>query len=644
MARLDRALPTFAVILSLALTTLTVTAIFLQGRTLEARERQQLRDEAARFAAVREQRLTSDIERWLRDVRAIADLGAGGVERWLLTHPYFRLAALRLDEVTTLLPRQPLLTGGEWGPLRVLPEAPSNPIEAESFYEQHADSADPRERYAALVGLAAGQAQRGSPNLAARHYGLAADALAERGIQATFGPRLAAMDVLISADDYGEAGGVLQQLLSELEAAPPGLVSAAEIELVRRRLETLPADVRPVEAEQRLDRAARAAGLRSALPALGRMTREATNELRLRSVDVGGSRLAIAMRSIDGLGSLVLAAPLSKLVRGYWRGDAAPGGWIVAPVDAPGAGPVRHALSAAFDGYELRPSELAQARLRQKARQRLIMLIAVTLGAAAAWSVVIWMLMRALAHQRELMNMQRRFVADVSHELKTPLALIRLHAETLAEGRVRSAERAQQYHRTITRESERLTMLLDNILDFSRIELGRKAYAFAPCDLSAVCEQAWALFLPRFKEDGFSAELSISDDLPIVVADEQAISQVVVNLLQNAYRYADRNRFVRLAAGGVGDKVVITVEDRGIGMSRSQTRRIGASFERGQDARVRRTRGAGLGLAIVKHIVAAHQGALDVNSIPNEGSTFVVRLPVAGPQLAERGARRRESS
>jgi signal transduction histidine kinase len=249
-------------------------------------------------------------------------------------------------------------------------------------------------------------------------------------------------------------------------------------------------------------------------------------------------------------------------------------------------------------------------------------------------------MIRAVNRQRELIQLQRRFVADVSHELKTPLALIRLSADTLRERRVRDPERWQAYLDTITRESERLTSLIDTILDFSRIESGRQELRFRECDVGEVARQAWRLFEPQFVAERFEARLEIAPDLPMIRGDAQALQQVLVNLLQNAVRYAGDRRFVRLGMKREGYLVVIAVEDHGIGMSQQQLDRLGDSFFRGDDTRVRQTRGTGLGLAIVSHIVTAHGGKVEVHSRPGQGSTFTVWLPfepTQGPVSTEGG-------
>jgi two-component system phosphate regulon sensor histidine kinase PhoR len=171
-------------------------------------------------------------------------------------------------------------------------------------------------------------------------------------------------------------------------------------------------------------------------------------------------------------------------------------------------------------------------------------------------------------------------------------------------------------------------MLLDSILDFSRIESGRKSYDLEECDLGQIARQAWALFEPRFAADGFETVIQIAPHVPPVRGDAQALGQVVMNLLQNAYRYAGEGKYVRLAVAREGLVAVLTVEDHGIGMTQPQLEQLGNSFYRAADTRVRRTRGTGLGLTIVNHIVTAHHGKLEVQSKPGKGSTFTVWLPL----------------
>lgn len=348
----------------------------------------------------------------------------------------------------------------------------------------------------------------------------------------------------------------------------------------------------------------------------------------------GGDGPAILMveQGSPGGRRLALATPLQAVIERYWSDADLTRRWRVGPRSELRTATAAHELPPCFGRLALLPSEETLARLAESSRRRVVLLVTVTVGTAAAWAVVIWLMIGVLSHQRELVKLQRRFMADVSHELKTPLALIRLLAETLVEGRLRDPQRVGEYHRTISRESERLTRLLDNILDFSRIESGRKQYEFTECDVGEVAQQAWELFAPRFAAEGFTADLHVADDLPALRADPQSLSQVFINLLQNAYRYRGDEKYISCAVVREDDEIVMRVSDRGIGMSRTQIRRLGRSFERGSDPRVRRTRGTGLGLAITQHIIQAHEGTLEVRSEIGRGSTFTVRLPIRPPE------------
>jgi signal transduction histidine kinase len=311
--------------------------------------------------------------------------------------------------------------------------------------------------------------------------------------------------------------------------------------------------------------------------------------------------------------------------------------WQVAPPGSRPAEPVLLELGPEFAGAAVLPTSATAHQLRATTRRNLGIVLGTMAGMAAAWGLVIWMFTRVMARQRELVRLQGRFVADVSHELKTPLALVRLLAETLASRRVRDPERIQAYHETITRESERLSVLLENILDLGRIESGRKQYEFGPCDVAAAARQAWALFEPQLADEGFDARLEIAPQLPIIQADSQALQQVMVNLLQNAHRYAGEGKFVRLSVAREGFVILITVEDHGIGMTRQQVDHLGESFFRAEDARVRQTRGVGLGLAIVHHIVTAHRGKVEVHSRPGQGSRFTAWIPFEPPAGGDEG-------
>jgi signal transduction histidine kinase len=254
--------------------------------------------------------------------------------------------------------------------------------------------------------------------------------------------------------------------------------------------------------------------------------------------------------------------------------------------------------------------------------------------------VLVWANVR---RELRLSRLKSDFVANVSHELKTPLALIRLFAETLELGRVPSKEKEQQYHRIINKESRRLTQLINNILDFSRIEAGRREYRFVRGDLAAVVRDVVDAYRFQIEHQGFSLRVDVADDLPEMEIDPEALSQALINLLNNAIKYSPNEKAIVVAARREGERVLVSVADRGIGIPKGEQKRIFEKFYRVETSVIHTTKGSGLGLALVQHITEAHGGRVEVTSTPGEGSTFTLSLPVRGeaaagePRAARRG-------
>ena len=231
--------------------------------------------------------------------------------------------------------------------------------------------------------------------------------------------------------------------------------------------------------------------------------------------------------------------------------------------------------------------------------------------------------------EMHLSRIKSDFVANVSHELKTPLALIRLFAETLELGRVPSDEKAKQYYRVINKESQRLTQLINNILDFSRIEAGRKEYRFAPTDVARIVSEVVDAYRFQIEQQGFKLEVHVADDVPEVMADKEALGQALLNLVNNAIKYSRDEKYVRLEVRHDGTRVLISVTDRGIGVAKAEQKKIFEKFYRAEDSLVHETKGSGLGLPLVRHIMEAHGGQVEVESAPGKGSTFTLVLPIA---------------
>jgi signal transduction histidine kinase len=231
-------------------------------------------------------------------------------------------------------------------------------------------------------------------------------------------------------------------------------------------------------------------------------------------------------------------------------------------------------------------------------------------------------------------ELKSNFVASVSHDLKTPLALIQLFAETLELGRVRNPDRAQEYYRIINAEARKLTHLIENLLDFSRMEAGLRPYRPAPADLGALTQQVLTEMGSQFKQMQFNVHLQVEPDLPRVNVDEDAVEQAIENLLVNAMKYSGEARDINVLVGRVNGHVSVSVTDHGVGIARRDQKKIFRKFYR-VDSGLGGPQGCGLGLAIVDHTMRGHGGFVRVDSEPRQGSTFTLHFPIPAGTSAE---------
>jgi len=243
---------------------------------------------------------------------------------------------------------------------------------------------------------------------------------------------------------------------------------------------------------------------------------------------------------------------------------------------------------------------------------------------------------RYIVRQLELAGMKAGFVSNVTHELKTPIAMIRLAVETLEMRRYQSEEEERKFLGIIDRETTRLHGLVENILDFARLEAGRGIFKFDRVDLRQVAQSAIESLRPRLEHLGFGLEVDLPEDLPLVRADATAMTHCVLNLIDNAVKYSRQRREIRVFASARNGWVTLSVSDRGIGIAPGDRKRIFEKFVRLENGLVHDVRGAGLGLSLVDQIMRAHGGRVEVQSAMGEGSTFSLVLPVAGPVADER--------
>jgi signal transduction histidine kinase len=242
---------------------------------------------------------------------------------------------------------------------------------------------------------------------------------------------------------------------------------------------------------------------------------------------------------------------------------------------------------------------------------------------------------RNVSSELALAKLKSDFVSNVSHELRTPLALIRLYAETLELGRISTAGKQQQYYEIIRKESERLTSLINNILDFSRIEAGKKEYSFRETDVADLVRSTLESYRFEIEQNGFEFEQKIDNNLPPLTVDREAIARSLLNLVNNAVKYSAGKKYLGVHLYRRGGNVNLEVEDHGIGIPAKEQLKIFEKFYRVGDPLVHNTKGSGLGLSLVRHIVLAHGGQVAVESAPGRGSKFIIILPLQNSALQQ---------
>ena len=246
-----------------------------------------------------------------------------------------------------------------------------------------------------------------------------------------------------------------------------------------------------------------------------------------------------------------------------------------------------------------------------------------------SWLVVLAglaVVLLAAARERKLSNLKSDFVANVSHELKTPLSLVRMFGELLQSGRVDSEEKKQKYLEIIVTESERLTALIENVLDFAKLEREKSAYSFAESDIGSVVHRAIEACKLRAQREGMELCLQIEPQLPSIALDERAIEIAVVNLIDNALKYAPDGKAIRVEVAALGKEIQVRVCDQGTPLPPEDRIRIFERFVRGRGPLSKRVRGSGIGLALVKHIADAHRGRAWVESSKDGGNCFVIAV------------------
>lgn len=283
-------------------------------------------------------------------------------------------------------------------------------------------------------------------------------------------------------------------------------------------------------------------------------------------------------------------------------------------------GPALAGVRVAFEEDD--PSAWARAPFPTTGFNALALLL--VFGVTGFGTYLLW---RDVRRDYQSVELRSQFVSSVSHELKTPLTAIRMFAEALVLHRPRAEAEKTVYLQTIVNESERLSRLINNVLDFSKIEQGTRTYRKEPIRLAEIVTKAAQTMTYPLDQEGVRLHVSIAEGVPEIQGDKDALEQALLNLLHNAVKYSGKSRDVELRLFLRDGWAAIEVEDHGMGIGPEEKERICDKYYRGGAAIDNRISGAGLGLSIVSHIVQAHGGRLEIDSAVGKGSTFSIILP-----------------
>jgi two-component system phosphate regulon sensor histidine kinase PhoR len=284
-------------------------------------------------------------------------------------------------------------------------------------------------------------------------------------------------------------------------------------------------------------------------------------------------------------------------------------------------------FSETVDGWILRAADRDLGLQRELQRKRIVDSLAIGLAVTVIVAGLAFLAI-AIRRERRSNELKSDFISNVSHELKTPLSIISMFGELLANGRTKSPEQATEYAEIIWRESVRLGRLIDNVLDFAKIERGMGVYEFAEADVGEVVDRAIDLAGRRVQAAEMTLDAELDPELPHVKLDANAFTLAVLNLIDNAIKYAAEGKKIEVRVKHVDDRIVLTVRDFGPGIEPEEREHIFERFYRAKSVRLKPIRGSGIGLALVRHIARAHGGDVSVASINAQGSTFELWLPV----------------
>ena len=279
-------------------------------------------------------------------------------------------------------------------------------------------------------------------------------------------------------------------------------------------------------------------------------------------------------------------------------------------------------------GYELGiqlKDETIETLVHKRTRTNMMLII----GLVVILLLGAWLVFKNIKKEIKLARMKSNFISNVSHEIRTPLSMIKMYTETLEMDRITSKEKIKKYHRIIRSETERLTGIVNKILNFSKLESGKKQYNFRKVNINDIVEDIMDSYAFHLKNKGFGYKIDLAEGLPRIQADMDAIHDILINLLDNAIKYSTQNKYITIRTAHVGNFVNLEVADKGPGISEKDQIYIFDKFYRvSKSTLAYQAKGSGLGLTIVKNLVDAHKGKIEVNSVQENGSLFRIKFPL----------------
>ena len=342
-----------------------------------------------------------------------------------------------------------------------------------------------------------------------------------------------------------------------------------------------------------------------------------------KRTEAGADRFLVFTLDLDYIRNELLPEnkrPVHRSLPGITVRDAAATGGGVAPTDP-------FTVEASF--HDILPfwnisSRIDNLGMSERSRMELIIYSYIVLLVLLLIILSVYFIWKQVQHEQNLSQVKSQMISHVSHELKTPLSLIRMYTETLMLGRVAGQTKIRDYYRIILSECDHLHLLINNTLDFSSIEKGMKEYHFTRGNIVETVQNIMSHYSYYLKQHGFSFRVDIDDNIPPFDFDQLAMNQVIGNLLDNAMKFSPDEKKIHVRLLRKPDCLQLEITDHGIGIKAEALGRIFESYSRLSN----RFRGSGIGLSLVKHAVEAHGGTVYALSREELGSTFVVTLPL----------------